>query len=446
MSSTNPLQDFDRTVFPSARRRLAAAAIDFVVLWLVAELLAAFYEPEFIALGPRGRWVGLLFFLAYIGGQNSTLTGGHTFGKRWLGLRVVDKNGRSLSLERSMARAVLLAIPFFFRGTFFFPESPSLALAAHLVLVTATIGYGGILFASYWVGSRNGQALHDRLLGVYVVRRDAELPTSFREASGGSLARIALVLWLIVCAGGGAAQWWFWGGKEWTRIVTWQRRLAALEGVRDAEVFSGTFHFRNPGGAHTLARYVEVRATVDHKITDFDQEALRFAEALFASAGPDDVDAVRISVGYEFDLLAARRRWSRSYVRTPAEWRSLLSMNATQARAIGAPTAGRGERDSSHQAVELRGIERTHLASLFLGHAAKHLLHHASRLRPVAPVMRVVRRPHHVVHSNVVPVAHRVMVDHKSDSPVPSEVKARRVFELYRQPPPIAPPAIVHLL
>lgn len=318
-------------------RRFAAAAADLAFLWLVAELLAAFYEAEFIALGTNGRWIGALFFLAYIGGQNSTLTQGQTFGKRCFGLRVVGNNGKPIGLERSLLRAALLLLPWLARGVFPFPDSAAVAFVLHTLAAAASIGYGGILLGSYALARHDGRALHDRLLGTVVVRNPTEELPRLTSSPLSLRWRLAATLWLALSLTTSVFQWWFWGGSGWSQVVAMHTRVRQLEDLTRAEVFWGSFHLRDLASRKRTVRYLEVRAMFGQKIDDYNDRALRVAAALFAGGLPPDIDAVRITVGYEFDLLLARRRWSRSYVRSPEEWHDLLlAGQSQQARGVGA--------------------------------------------------------------------------------------------------------------
>ncbi len=319
--------------FAPTIRRLAAALIDLALLWFVTELLAAFYEEEFIALGRGGRFIGALFFLAYIGGQNSTFTNGRTFGKRICGLRAVTLKGEALTLERSIARAALVLIPFMTQGIFAFPVDRLSALALHVSLALASVGYGAILVASYIFSGRGGQAIHDRLMGTVVVLQEENILDPLKPSPQYVWRRAAALVWLTLCGAVAGAQWWWWGGSRWNDIVAFRSPLLALEGVQRADIFMGSFYFRNSAGGREHTKYLEVRVFFHHKLEDFERESARIATVLFDSANPTAFDAIRITVGYEFDLLLARRRWQQSWVRTPSAWRDFLLARESQSQA-----------------------------------------------------------------------------------------------------------------
>ncbi|GIW43197.1 MAG: hypothetical protein KatS3mg077_0479 [Candidatus Binatia bacterium] len=318
--------------YPPVFRRILAGAVDLAFLWLITEILAAIYEQEFIALGRNGRLIGALFFLAYVGGQNSTFTNGRTLGKRLCGLRVVTSSGAALSLERSLARAALLLLPFLTRGVFVFPAQPAIALVLHVFLVVASVGYGVLLLASYLSTRRTGQALHDRFLGTFVVRDSATDCVSLAPTAMPRWSLAAGAAWLSSCAALGAVQWWVWGGQRWNQVIALREAVAAVEGVARAEVFLGTYYFRNSGGTKTHAHYLEVLAVFPEPTPDLPALGVSVARAVVATPLGRQADAIRVTVGYEFDLLLARHRWQQSWVRTPQDWQELVSQTNMESR------------------------------------------------------------------------------------------------------------------
>src|SRR5438094_912591 len=81
-------------------------------------------------------------------------------------------------------------------------------------------------------------------------------------------------------------------------------------------------------------------------------------------------------------------------------------------------------------AVEPRRVVVRDRAALGSGDALEHLRDHAARARPVAAVVRIIRRPHHAVDADGVPVLHSVVVDDEGEGPVRAHVVARLPLEL----------------
>lgn len=97
-------------------RRIFAFVIDCLLLGVVGWMLGAIFFDVLARMGSYARLIGFAIALAYFGIGNSRLGSGQTLGKRLLGLRVVDGHHAILSLPRSLARYVVLGIPFFVGG------------------------------------------------------------------------------------------------------------------------------------------------------------------------------------------------------------------------------------------------------------------------------------------------------------------------------------------
>src|SRR4051812_8490390 len=85
-------------------QRVLGLLIDGAILGLLGMLLGLFFWDTFVTLGPWGRLVGFVIAMLYFVPMNSRVFGGQTLGKRIVGSRVVDRNGRSISLFRSTVR------------------------------------------------------------------------------------------------------------------------------------------------------------------------------------------------------------------------------------------------------------------------------------------------------------------------------------------------------
>src|SRR5262249_47264486 len=100
-------------------RRLDAFAVDCLVLAVPAMFLGLALFDLAESLGGAGRLIGAIAALLYFGVMNSRLGGGQTFGKRLLGLRVVDRSGDLLSPARSIVRFLVFSAPYFLNSLWF---------------------------------------------------------------------------------------------------------------------------------------------------------------------------------------------------------------------------------------------------------------------------------------------------------------------------------------
>src|SRR5262245_42517816 len=94
-------------------RRLGAFFLDCLALGVLGGAIGFFLNDTFASLGPWGRLLGFLVALIYFGIFNSRISGGQTLGKRLLSVKVVAKDGTSLSVSKSFLRFLPLGVPWF---------------------------------------------------------------------------------------------------------------------------------------------------------------------------------------------------------------------------------------------------------------------------------------------------------------------------------------------
>jgi uncharacterized RDD family membrane protein YckC len=131
--------------YASVRRRFAAYLVDWVFKGLLAAGIATSVEQLSPPGGSLRGSLDLVFFaLAFFAYEIAPISHrGATLGKRLLGIRVVGRDGRYISLPRSFVREV---IGKWISGVFF------------------SLGY---LWALW---DQDKQAWHDKLASTYVVR------------------------------------------------------------------------------------------------------------------------------------------------------------------------------------------------------------------------------------------------------------------------------------
>jgi uncharacterized RDD family membrane protein YckC len=133
----------------SRAKRLVAAIVDGLVLWVPVYVLGN-------ALDDADWVVGLLYVAASIfyaplllarGGDHN----GQTLGKQLLGVRVVPKDGGTVSLGRAMKREFL----------------------GRTVLSAITLGIYSLIDSLWCLWDGRRQTLHDKIGGTYVFKADA---------------------------------------------------------------------------------------------------------------------------------------------------------------------------------------------------------------------------------------------------------------------------------
>ena len=159
--------------------RILAYVLDQFILGIVGLIVVVifyFISKDFlIQIGQLGRLIGLVIAMAYFGILNSRIGNGQTLGKKIFKIKVVDKEGKLITLWRSGLRSLILIIPIFLNGINFdisFIEKQNiLYILVGLIFITLTsISMGLVYF--YIFNGQTRQAIHDLISGTFVVKRD----------------------------------------------------------------------------------------------------------------------------------------------------------------------------------------------------------------------------------------------------------------------------------
>lgn len=301
-------------------RRVAALVVDGLVLGAIGFPLGLLLGEGLAPVGTPARLIGLLVILPYLGVLGSYVGGGQTVGKRLLGLRVVDANGRPLSLARSFARAALLSLPWIFNGIRFASLGP-VVLATLWVASILIFGIGGAIIGTYVLNRRTRQALHDLLVGSFVIQADGlglRVPAmSTRRpmlASGAWVSLVAAGTTAMVLMGPGLI------ASQFPPVL--MEAIAAIPGAssieiknlttwgpgRSSKVIVAVLWFRGPPEDMKKAAQEVAAATLKHH--------------------PDaaSVPTLAVTVIRGWDVGIASMTSAQNYVQTPAQWRAELGL------------------------------------------------------------------------------------------------------------------------
>jgi uncharacterized RDD family membrane protein YckC len=289
-------------------RRIFAAIVDTIVLGIVGLAIGYAFYDRLIALGPYGRIVGFPIALLYFGLLNGAVGGGATLGKRALGIRVVGRDGASVSAVRSLWRGAVYLIPFYLNGLdlSFLPLSQTQMIVAVALDVFFVFGVLGATVYLYIANIRTRQVMHDLAAGTFVVRYEGvRAPVKVR------INRVHLVVISI-----------------WLLIV-----LAAVPlGLRYAgPVLKNWFNTTFDTNTDTLQKLQSaVNADPDVLSTSVTVNTTTFvADSIAArvlAAAPDNAGQQRlvIVVRYGFDIGIASGWQGFNYGYTPDEWRARI--------------------------------------------------------------------------------------------------------------------------
>ncbi len=277
-------------------RRLFALFIDLLMLGVLGMIIGALFFDPLARMGDAAKLIGFVIALAYFGLCNSRVFGGRTLAKYWLGLRVVDAQGNTLSLPRSMLRYVVLGVPFFANGTTF---NPQLMLSSVLGYLMALLVFGGILSILYLYifNRRTRQSLHDLVVGSYVVQAVPERGSvAFSSIWQGHLLVAALLALLALGTPAVASR--LAGTTIFAGMLPLYQTLSTQPHVVTVQVVRGTLYF-NGNVTHSM----QAALRFDAPMTDDDALAKRIAQ-MVAKADPDiaSEDAVQVTLIYGYTM------------------------------------------------------------------------------------------------------------------------------------------------
>lgn len=301
--------------------RILAFALDTMLLGLLATVVAAIGNAQFLASELLARAVGYALLIAYFGYLQSRPGGGQTVGQRLLGIGVVDRDGQLLSPSRAAARAAIFWFPFTL-SELPLPLLMSYSPTVILLGVLQAILIAGIVYF-YLANRRSRQSIHDLCTGAYVVKMPGSAPVDAAPISPQHYLVFAALM-LLLGFGGYAANRASYATVQQLLLPT-ARALAALD---DCTVTNLALYNPDTPADSTLIVTVAPNAGVPPEAVAKEVGALIEAiDPKFDDYGHLKVDA---RIGYNLVI----RPMYQHYVtnKTPKEWRAWL-----------APAAGKAE-------------------------------------------------------------------------------------------------------
>jgi uncharacterized RDD family membrane protein YckC len=301
-------------------RRLVAFLLDGIILGLPAFILGLFLFDQFARLGGWGRIVGFVVAFLYFALMNSALAGGRTVGKRLMHIRVVDSNDSLITVGRSSARYLILAIPYFLNGA---PISPRVLLGWIGILFSFLVfGIGFSIIYLFVFNRRTRQSLHDLVVGTFVIRSERSPAVAKPKVWAGHYVVVALIfiasLFAPLLLSGLITE------SPFKELLPLQSSLMDLPDVRYASVFAGKSFVSDSKGTRWTSD-VSVAIQVNKRIQDYDAFANGMARAVFDNyPEATQKDRLILTLIYGYDIGIAHSSISRGYNFSPAEWRQRI--------------------------------------------------------------------------------------------------------------------------
>lgn len=295
-------------------QRLVALTIDWIILAIPLEIFGWIFFDKLARAGAWGALIGAAFAMAYSGFLGSSAAGGKTLGMRACRVKVVDAQGRLLSLPRSFLRYAIFWLPMALSGA-----------ALWLPLVYAIDAAVFVIAYLYLFNRRTRQSLHDLATGAFVVR-DAEAGRPVPE-------RMWRGHWAVaagcIAAGLVAAAIFIprvTHSRSYGEVLAVQRGIAASGWVGQVSVQVGAT-WTNGKTSH----YMIVTVAGNGKPADDAKSATELA----AIALRDDprimkLDDLEILIRPQFNLGIASGYLTSSFSHSPRKWKQLISSSGSQ--------------------------------------------------------------------------------------------------------------------
>lgn len=297
--------------------RVAAFAVDAVLLGCVGAVLGEALGNWLVGLGQWGRLLGFVIAGIYLVPANSSLFGGQTIGMRLLKTRLQTLSGELLSPGRSAVRYFVFAVPYFCNGLYL-----TLHDIPHWVLllvggVLGTILVIGILGNTYLLlfNRPNRRTLHDLLAGSIVVKAASTRTAVQAPVAVGHVAAFAAIvtvivlgtLWLVQRAG---------AGVDFKALEAEQMSVERMPGIVAAGINDGSLT-TNGRSSHVL--------TITARVKDWPRDENAMAASIVAVATKECstgtiFEGMRVVLIRGFDIGIAQVNRQTILWKKPTDW------------------------------------------------------------------------------------------------------------------------------
>jgi uncharacterized RDD family membrane protein YckC len=308
-------------------RRPIAFAIDVIGLGAVGSLIGYVLFDQLVEIGQVGRLIGLAITLLYFGVFDSRLGKGASLGKRLLRVRVINRNGNTISVARAASRAFVLSLPVFLNGIFFpEPNDTFLLYVLGSVLGLLVFGLFGAVIYLYIANKQTGQSLHDIVTDTFVVLHERPAAPIFAHVARTHIVVVAC--WCLLTLAFLPLAAYFASsslGGDLNRLASIQKTITTDPSVRNAQVSLG-FTTTNQGTLTYLTVNVQLRhvtATLEPVVDSVATTVLK--------AYPDILgrNVLIITAHYGYDIGIATRSFAFRFDATPVEWQRRIRNSQT---------------------------------------------------------------------------------------------------------------------
>jgi uncharacterized RDD family membrane protein YckC len=297
-------------------RRIAAVMVDGLVVGLAGSLIAFPFFDFFSKIGAWGPVFGLFLALPYFAVLNSRWENGQTLGKRLLHLQVVTRQGQPISFGKSFVRYLVLAVPYSL-SEMSLPASRTPEGLSWLISMIA-MGFGATVYLVLF-NRRTRQGLHDLAAGSFVA--DADECGPMPASSTWWIHYLILGSLFFAVATLGIFENLIYGSGRISQMSDDVERLESIPDVQSANVEDLIWKSAGAPAKKILVVSVTWSGEAAHQDSVADEAAKVLLES---DATVKDHDSLRVIVVRGYNLGITRAQVTRTFQRTPAEWRARL--------------------------------------------------------------------------------------------------------------------------
>jgi len=283
-------------------RRVGAFVFDSLLLGALSVALGSLFFDPLASLGSLGRLVGLGLGVVYFGLGASAVFGGQTLGKRLLGLKVVQKNGRLVSLPTALARSAVVVAPIICNGLLWPVTNPVMGLVVVVLSALLVIGLSLAQVVLLLVNGPDRRLVHDLLFGTVVVRAGAvdvpvRTPAPWKLGLAVIVPAVALAALLLF-----TRQMQTWLDPDMKALTAVQAALLKEPDVSFASVMKYKGVFYPSGKPKRTSETLQIQAQVTRWPKTPELTARRLARIAKATYPQPPKDGVVVVLTYGFDL------------------------------------------------------------------------------------------------------------------------------------------------
>lgn len=304
--------------------RIAALVIDILSLGIIGIILGLTIQDFLISIGSYGSLLGLTIAVLYFTIFNSKLFNGQTIGKKAFGIQVTDESGKTLGLQKSFIRALILCTPYFLINVEFpgVPVGSIIFLLKNISCVALTIG----VILIYIFNKGNRQSLHDLVIGSYVVSTERQEEYSILPAVTNAsyyvfgISVVFIAIFTIVSLRQLKS--------TYPDLVSIQDHISNIDGVLNAGVSknTSTVYGQEKSTTKSIKAQLWVKKLPDNSDELENMKETRTAIKTILENEPniDQYDIISVTLIRGFNIGIASWKHYLTSQKSPAEWKILL--------------------------------------------------------------------------------------------------------------------------